>query len=159
MQYRLKPAQPQNQAKLRFTQNNKWIPLLSVAVHPLQISKTWRHPNTEQRVSVSSADKLNQHFLYFLAVGSLSNTAALFLSSCFGDCFILKICFQHSASLFNDTLLYCKPAYHHSCWFTQRCQMYQVEEKSFQSFAVTKEQQLASQSLSQVADLRVLAVC
>jgi hypothetical protein len=44
------------------------------------------HNTTAQRMSFISADKTNQHSLYFLAVGSLSNTVGLFLSPLFGDC-------------------------------------------------------------------------
>jgi hypothetical protein len=57
--------------------------------------------------------------------------------------------FQHFVRLFNDTLPYRKPAYHHSCWFTQRCQMYESKEKPSDSSVATKEQQLAFQSMSQ----------
>jgi hypothetical protein len=57
---------------------------LSVAVNEVYISKTWRHPQ------YSRADKINQHFLYFIAFCLLRNTAALFLSSMIRDCLTLK---------------------------------------------------------------------
>jgi hypothetical protein len=60
-----------------------------------------------------------------------------------------KYLFAALRRIFNDTLLYRKPAYHHSCWLTQRCQMYQAKDKTSKAFAVTKEQQLSSQSLLQ----------
>ena len=63
--------------------------------------------------------------------------------------YIEKFCFQHSARLFSDTLPYRKPTHHHSCWFTQRCKMYQAKEKPSDTSAVTKEQQLYFQSMSQ----------
>jgi len=42
---------------------------------------------TEERMSFIPADKINQHSLYFLAVGSLKNPLLLSLSFLVGDSF------------------------------------------------------------------------
>ena len=85
---------------------------------------------TEGPMSVSSADTITQHFFIFPCsrfVLTHSGTFVIARSWCLF--YSENICLQYSARLFNNILLYRKPAYHHSCWVTQRCQMYQAQEK------------------------------
>jgi len=113
------------------------------------------HNTTEQRMSFISADTTNHHFLYFLAVGSLSNTVALCLSPLVGACLYWKYMF---ALLCNDTLLYSKPAYHHSCWLTQRCQMFQAQEKPSEFLLWKNSSCWRLSRCHNVADLSILTV-
>ena len=100
-------------------------------------------------MSFSSADTTNQHLYTFLQSVRSETQWHFSYRPQLVAVYIEKFCFQYCVRLFNDTLLYCKPAYHHSCWLTQRCQMYQAQKKPSDWFAVTKEQQLASKSVSQ----------
>ena len=105
---------------------------------------------TERRMSVSSADTITQTFLILhCSRFVLKHSGTFLIAPRWFLFYIQNFCLQYSARLFNDILLYRKPSYHHSCWVTQRCQMYQAQEKPFESFSLTKEQQMASQSLSQ----------
>ena len=58
---------------------------------PTHISLTCRHPQYKTTHVSHFGRHNNPHFLYFLAVGLLWNTVALFFSSPFADCFTLQI--------------------------------------------------------------------
>ena len=56
--------------------------------------------------------------------------------------FYIQVCKNLNVELrcqkVNDTLLYSKPAYHLSCWLTQRCLVFEAQERPSENFAVTK---------------------
>jgi len=113
-------------------------------------SYTCRHP-TYRIAHVCQFGRYNKPTFFILPCSrfALTHSGTFLIVPFWWMFYIANICLQYSARLFSETLLYRKPAYHHSCWLTQRCQMYQAQDKPSQSFAVTKEEQLASQSLSQ----------
>jgi len=86
-------------------------------------------PLITQRMNFIWADKINHRFLTSLQPVRSETQCHLSYRPQLVTIYNVNICFLHSARLFNDTLLYLKPACHRSFKLTKVCEMYQAQEK------------------------------
>jgi len=123
------------QCKITFQKKTK-NSSFAVAVSPVQIMTSSTILQNSACLSFRQIQQTNIHYTSLQSVRSATQWDFAYRSSLVSD--YIENIFQHSAPLCNDTLLYSKPAYHHSCWFTQRCQMFQAQEKPSETFAMKK---------------------